>query len=172
MPSREERVVVALFGALVGEREAHGEGLMDIVGSTRIEDGRGTVRSLTRDERVNFRAPFAMPPWYLDGGCIDERDDHAQNLLRHCTLGVLSSVQQLASEVRSFQELDESGKGSWLRFHAEGDGLIRRVPKADVCALEEVCEAVGEAVVEVREHAMELSSADALTQREATAEWK
>ena len=84
----------------------------------------------------------------------------------------LLAVQQLASEVRRFQELDERGKGSRLRFHAEGDGLIRRVPKADVRALEEVCEAVGEAVVEVREHAMELSSADALTQREATAEWK
>ena len=81
-------------------------------------------------------------------------------------------MQQLASEVRRFHELDERSKGSRLRFHAEGDGLIRRVPKADVCALEEVCEAVGEAVVEVREHAMELSSADALTQREATAEWK
>lgn len=111
---------------------------MHIIWSTRVEDGRGTVRSLACDERVNFRAPFAMPPWYLDCGCIDERDDHAQNLLRHCTLGVLSSVQQLASEVRSFQELGESGKGSRLRFHAEGDGLIRRVPKADVCALEEV----------------------------------
>ena len=145
---------------------------MDIIRSTRVEDGRGTVRSLTRDERVDFRAPFAMPPWYLDCGCIDKRDDHAQNLLRHYPLRVLSSVQQLASEVRRFHELDERGKGSRLRFYAEGDGLIRRVPKADVRALEEVCEAVGEAVVEVREHAMELSSADALTQREATAEWK
>ena len=163
---------MALFGSLVGEREAHGEGLMDIVGRKSIEDGRGTVRSLTRDERVNFRAPFAMPPWYLDCGCIDERDDHAQNLLCHCPLGVLSSVQQLASEVWGFHELDERGKGTRLRFHAEGDGLIRRVPKTDVCALEEVCEGVGEAVVEVREHAMELSSADTLTQREATAEWK
>ena len=163
---------MALFGALVGEREAHGKGLMDIVGSTRVEDGRGTVRSLTRDERVNFRAPFAMPPWYLDCGYIDERDDPAHNLLPHCPPRVLSSVQQLRAEVRSFQELDERGKGSRLRFHAEGDGLIRRVPKADVCALEEVCEAVGKAVVEVREHAMELSSADALIQREATAEWK
>ena len=145
---------------------------MDIIRSTRIEDGRGTVRFLTRDERVDFRTPFAMPPWYLDCGCIDERDDHAQNLLRHCTLGVLSSVQQLRAEVRSFQELDERGKGSRLRSHAEGDGLIRRVPKADVRALEEECEAVGEAVVEVREHATEVSCADALAQREATAERK
>ena len=91
---------------------------------------------------------------------------------RRARLGVILPQQQLASEVGGFHDLDECGKGFRQRFHAEGDGLIRRVPKTDVCALEEVCEAVGEAVVEVREHAMELSSADTLTQREATAEWK
>ena len=73
------------------------------------------------------------PHGTLTAAALTNRDDHAQNLLRHCPLGVLSSVQQLALEVRRFQELGERFKGSRLRFHAEGDGLIRRVPKPAPC---------------------------------------
>ena len=84
----------------------------------------------------------------------------------------LAPLHERTRERRRRPGLRDPAVGIGLRFHAEGDGLIRRVPKADVCTLEEVCEAVGEAVVEVREHATEVSCADALAQREATAEWK
>ena len=149
-----------------------GWGPMGVGDVARVEDGRGTVRSLTCDEGMNFRAPFASPPWNFDCGVVDELDDLVQNPLRLGPHGILSSVQKLASEVGGFQDAFEVLKGSRLRFHAEGDSLIRCVPKADVRAMKDEREALGEAVVEIGEHATELSWADALAHREATSQWK
>ena len=149
-----------------------GWGPMGVGDVARVEDGRGTVRSLTCDEGVNFRAPFASPPWNFDCGVVDELDDLVQNPLRLGPHGILSSVQKLASEVGCFQDAFEVLKGFRLRFHAEGDSLIRCVPKADVRAMKDEREALCEAVVEIGEHATELSWADALAHREATSQWK
>ena len=77
---------------------------------------------------------------------------------------------QLALERRIVDNLTELGEGFGMRVHAEGDGLVGCVPVVDISTVLETRDALGEAILVVREEAAQLAWVDALVQREAAAQ--